>query len=222
MDQADDQLRSNPAGTADVQHANANMPELAAELCHRIRAHDRAAEALLVTQLQPGLTLILHRATAGNLELARELCQETLVVIIKRLRSEGLRDPDGIFAYAAQTARNLAIAARRKRARQRTESNLEALDLASDPGPGQTDLIATGKLGLLVQHLLEQLPSERDRAVLKRFYLHEDDKESICRDLSLTELAFNQVLFRARNKFREIVRDKGLTRDDFLDSGAPS
>ena len=48
--------------------------------------------------------------------------------------------------------------------------------------------------------------SDRDREILFRFYLAEDDKERICRDLGLTAVHFNRVLFRARERFRELYR----------------
>jgi RNA polymerase sigma-70 factor (ECF subfamily) len=138
--------------------------------------------------------------------------------MIKRLRTTGIRDPSELAAFAAQTARNLAIAQRRKDARRSTQTDLEAIDMASDPCRSPPEQVSVGKLGPLVQRLLDQLPTDRDRTVLKRFYLHEEDKASICHDLSLSDLAFNQVLFRARNRFRELLDSAGLQKDDLLDS----
>jgi RNA polymerase sigma factor (sigma-70 family) len=218
MDQPDNPSRSSRRGSSDDQYAGASGDLSQVELCQRIQASDRKAEALLVARLQPGLRLILHRATGGDLELARELCQEALVILIKRLRSAGLNDPSELAAFAAQTARNLAIAHRRKDARRRTQPDSEALDIAPDPSLGQPEQVDIGKLGSIVQYLLDQLPTDRDRSILRRFYLHDEDKGAICRDLSLTELAFNQVLFRARNRFRELLNDRGLKKEDLLDS----
>src|SRR5262249_31215791 len=82
------------------------------ELCRRIKAGDRLAEAALVSRLQPGLRLVLRRATRGDVELAHELCQEALIIVLRRVRGSGLDDPAGLPAFAAQTARNLAIANR--------------------------------------------------------------------------------------------------------------
>jgi RNA polymerase sigma-70 factor (ECF subfamily) len=59
----------------------------------------------------------------------------------------------------------------------------------------------------LVRRVLAEMPSERDRQILFRFYLAEDDKESICLDLGLTSLHFNRVLFRARERYRELYEE---------------
>ena len=218
MDQPESSSRSSRRGGADESSTDSPAELSAVQLCERIHASDHQAETLLVERLQPGLRLVLNRATGGDLELARELCQETLIVVIKRLRSSILRDPSELAAFAAQTARNLAIAHRRKDGRRRTQVDLDAVNMAFDPGRGQPEEVAVGKLGALVQRLLDQLPTERDRSVLKRFYLHEEDKDVICHDLSLSDLAFNQVLFRARNRFRELLSSAGLKKDDLLES----
>ena len=49
-----------------------------------------------------------------------------------------------------------------------------------------------------------ELASERDRQILFRFYIAEDEKEAICRDLRSASLHFNRVLFRARERYREL------------------
>jgi RNA polymerase sigma-70 factor (ECF subfamily) len=188
------------------------------EICAGIKAGSRKAETALVQRLQPGLRLVLHRALGGNLELARELCQETLVILIKRLRAEGLTDPAELAGFAAQTARNLAIAHHRKEGRRRTDANLEAIESVADPQRGQTEQVAAGRLGAIVHRLLGELPTDRDRTVLKRFYLQEELKADICRDLNMSDLAFNQILFRARNRFRDLLSSAGIGKEDIFDS----
>jgi len=64
----------------------------------------------------------------------------------------------------------------------------------------------------IVRQILKEMTSERDIQALFRFYLAEDDKEQICADLGLTNLQFNLVLHRARERYRElyeqIIREK--------------
>jgi RNA polymerase sigma-70 factor (ECF subfamily) len=186
--------------------------------CARIRAGDTHAEAALMSRLLPGLRLVAIRAAAGDFELSSDVCQETLVILLRRLRTTGLADPAGLEAFAAQTARNLVIAARRKNLRQRTAPDTDAIAALPDPGRPMQEHEASGRLGVMVRRLLAELPGERDRAILTRFYLKEDDKSEICRDLKLTELGFNQVIFRARNRLRQLLIDAGIDRQDLPDS----
>ncbi len=47
--------------------------------------------------------------------------------------------------------------------------------------------------------------TDRDRQILYRFYIAEEDKERICADLDLSSLHFNRVLFRARQRFKDLL-----------------
>jgi DNA-directed RNA polymerase specialized sigma24 family protein len=52
--------------------------------------------------------------------------------------------------------------------------------------------------------------------MLRRFYLEDHDKETICHEMQLSEAAFNQALSRARRRFRQILEERGFTRRDLL------
>ena len=67
-----------------------------------------------------------------------------------------------------------------------------------------------------VRTMLDELPSPRDRALLKRFYLEEGEKDSLCREFDLAEGTLNQALNRARARFRAILDQRGLNKSDLL------
>ena len=54
---------------------------------------------------------------------------------------------------------------------------------------------------------------ERDRDLLIRFYVYDQDKQEICRALGLDSLHFNRVLFRAKARFRKILETTGDVAD---------
>jgi RNA polymerase sigma-70 factor (ECF subfamily) len=186
------------------------------ELSRRIREGDRTAEAELVRQFEPGLRVILRRRTGGDRGLLQDLVQETLLIVLQRLRGAGIDDPHKLAAFAAQTARNLAIASLRKAERQKTDVDSEATHRNADPGNHVDERAADHEAALAVRALLRELPHPRDRLMLKRFYLDDDDKEVICRDFELNEAAFNQALSRARRRFRRILEERGFSKRDLL------
>jgi DNA-directed RNA polymerase specialized sigma24 family protein len=57
------------------------------------------------------------------------------------------------------------------------------------------------------------MPVERDRELLIRFYVHDQDKQKICRELGLKSLHFNRVLFRAKNRFRKLLEESAGAAD---------
>jgi RNA polymerase sigma-70 factor (ECF subfamily) len=159
---------------------------------------------------------LLRRRTGGDHGLLQDLVQETLLIVLQRLRGAGIDDPGKLAAFAAQTARNLAIASLRKAERQRTDVDSEATDRNPDPAASVDGRAADVEAALAVRALLRELPQARDRLMLKRFYLDDHDKELICQELELSEAAFNQALSRARRRFRQILEERGFSRRDLL------
>jgi RNA polymerase sigma-70 factor (ECF subfamily) len=190
------------------------------ELTRRIRDGDVLAESELIRQFEPGLRVLLRRRTGGDHGLLQDLVQETLLVVIQRLRGAGIDDPQKLAAFAAQTARNLAIASLRKAERQKTDVDSEVTERNADPSRGVETQAEDVEAAMAVRALLRELPHSRDRLMLKRFYLDDHDKEIICRDMQLSEAAFNQALSRARKRFRQILEERGFAKRDLLNLGS--
>jgi RNA polymerase sigma-70 factor, ECF subfamily len=189
------------------------------ELSRRIRDGDVSAESELIRQFEPGLRVLLRRRTGGDHGLLQDLVQETLLVVIQRLRGDGIEDPEKLAAFAAQTARNLAIASLRKTERQRTDVDSEATERNPDTSRGVETIAEDFEAALAVRALLRELPQPRDRLMLKRFYLEDHDKDIICQEMQLSEAAFNQALSRARRRFRQILEERGFAKRDLLNLG---
>jgi len=185
------------------------------DLVRRIHAGEAQAEVELTRRFERGITQILIRQTA-NLALAQELCQETLIIIIKRLRAQSLDNPDKLAAFIAQTARNLAIAERRKQRRRRTEPTGEDMVDVPDDQRDQERDAQRDSAAAAIRAVLAEMKSARDRSLLVRYYLREEDKDVICKELGMTAPSFNVVLFRARSRFLELLNKRGLTGGDLL------
>jgi RNA polymerase sigma-70 factor (ECF subfamily) len=184
-------------------------------LAGRVLRGETAAEEALVKRFQRGVMQILLSETPDR-ELARDLTQETFVIVIERLRAGPLDDPTRLAGYVAQTARNLLIAETRRFVRRKTHLDPDAVDAAADDTSRQEQTREADSAAEVVRKLLTQLKSERDREVMVRFYLDEESKASICTDLRLTDLQFNQVLFRARDRLRHLLSNAGLQQRDLL------
>jgi RNA polymerase sigma-70 factor (ECF subfamily) len=185
---------STPAGAADdADHA---------DLVRRIQGGDATAEAELVVRYGPGLRYLLRHLEADP-AAAEDLHQETMIVALRALRRGELRDADKLPAFLRGTARNLARSERRRRWRwlgPLAEEDAEPRDRSRGP---LAELLLDEEIEL-ARRLVSELPSDRDREVLLRFCVAEEDKERICADLELSRLQFNLVLFRARRRFREL------------------
>lgn len=180
--------------------------EVAAELVRRIRSGDAAAEEELVRRYSRGLLFHLRR-TAGDPDLADDLHQETFRVVLERLRGEGIGEPERLAGFILGTGRNLFLGGWRKRSRRGEGTSLDAIEAdPPDPVPDQLDRVLQEEEILKVRRLIGELGTDRDRQILFRFYVAEEGKERICADLGLDSLHFNRVLFRARQRFKELLQ----------------
>jgi len=169
---------------------------------------DRQAEGRMLQALRPGVLAVLRFGAFHRWIDAEDLTQETLQVVVERVRARTIDDPRTVFAFAAATARNLALNAARKMLRQQTVVDSELVDeLAQNLEMEQSDLSDADdrQLAQAVAQLLEELPTERDRQLLMRFYLDGIDKQQLCQELGLSPKHFDRVLMRARSRLRTII-----------------
>ena len=177
-------------------------PGTAAELVRRICAGDAGAESELVSRYCRGVTILIRRASR-DASAVDDLYQQTLQIALEKIRRGDLREPERLSGFICSLARNLVIDHFRKAAAHRIPGPVEGAR-AADPAPGPLESLLRIERASIVRRVLAELPSERDREILFRFYIAEDEKDSICRDLGLTSLHFNRVLFRARERYREL------------------
>jgi RNA polymerase sigma-70 factor (ECF subfamily) len=169
---------------------------------------DRAAESRMLIALRPGVLAVLRFGAFHRWIDAEDLTQETLHIVVERVRARTIDDPRKVFAFAAATARNLALNQARKVLRQQTVVDSELVDeLAQNLEMEQSDLSDADDrhLAQSVMMLLDELPTQRDRQLLIRFYLEGIDKQQLCRELGLSPKHFDRVLMRARSRLRTII-----------------
>ncbi len=182
----------------------------AAELVRKIQGGDRSAETEFVERYRRGVTVIVARTGRGRVPV-EDLCQDVLAGAIAKARAGAIRDPERLSGFVAGLARMMVVDyVRKERSRGAIETRMPLAPIAHAPDAMQR--LLQQEQAAMVRAVLTELDSDRDREILFRFYLAEDDKERICRDLGLTVIHFNRVLFRARERFRELYRTWTATR----------
>lgn len=214
MEAITEQRGNAPAGEGERRGETTDDAIWCMQIAGRIGAGDQAAEALLLERLKPGLRVVLS-ARCHDVELVADLCQDTLIIVLNRLRSRTLADPSRIAAFAAQTARQLAFDARRRSAVRKTSVDTPAVDAAAIE-TASDDSVEQDSVSTLVRQLLTELSLDRDREILRRFYLLDEEKSEICRALRLAPGTFDQLIFRARARLRELLKARGLASRDLF------
>lgn len=178
------------------------QPSSPRELAVRIRAGEQNAEAELVERYSRGVSIIIGRIVRDS-SLIDDLGQETFRLVLEKVRRGELREPEKLSGFVCAVARNLAI--ENVRQPQRTQP-LEPDSPLPDPKQDPLDELLVQEQIKAVRQVLQEMKEKRDREILRRFYLMEEDKESICADFGISRLHFNRVLYRARERFRELYK----------------
>jgi RNA polymerase sigma-70 factor (ECF subfamily) len=178
--------------------------EAASQLVSRVKNGEPAAEAEMVERYSRGLGYLLRRKTRDT-RLAEDLLHETWAIALVKIRENGLDNPGRLAGYLAGIASNLAIGEQRRVKRQRTAVNSEIVALIPDESESPFRQAARAEICKQVQEILGDLKKERDREILQRFYVREEDKASICRQLGVDSVHFNRVLYRARQRMKSAI-----------------
>ena len=174
---------------------------IAVQLVKQVREGSPSAEADMVQRYSRGLRFLLRRKTRDT-EQAEDFLQETWGIALARIRERGLDDPGRLAGFLCGIANRLVMAERRREQRQQTYANSELVALVPDASSGPFGSVSRAELCRYVRTLLDQLSQPRDREILNRFYVLEEDKAQICADLDVDGAHFNRVLYRARQRLK--------------------
>jgi RNA polymerase sigma-70 factor, ECF subfamily len=195
----------HPAASAGMLPPQADLPAPVADpVCH----------LAAVYRDYPGLRALILRRVRDP-ELAADILQDAAVTTLEKLRRGEIADPENLGGYLYRVALNHLRNHRRKD--RSTLSSPEALgELRASEDHVEWEFVWGRQWATAARRMLEEMPVARDREVLVRFYLDDEDREKICRELRLSEEHFNRVIFRARNRFRELIEHRGFRKADLL------
>lgn len=176
-------------------------------LLSRIASGDKSAESILVKNYYRGLLFVISRQTR-NPDLAQDIAQDTFVVVLNKARNSEIHNPAALSAFIRQTGVNLLIGHFRKETRRDTHG-VEDINIH----PIESDVEVTRALYSkqilqITKQMIGELKVERDRELLRDYFEYDKTKEQICRELELKPEHFDRVLFRARQRLKQIIRHK--------------
>jgi len=175
----------------------------------------QADVAALIEQNYVGLRLLVARRCRDP-HVAADLLNDAVVTTWAKWQAGKIERPEQIAGYVLQVTMNLLRNHRRAIA-ERPEKRADATKLQELPSDGEPgDETIEREIADQVKNVIRGMSSQRDRTILVRFYLDEEDKETICRDLGLSPLQFDKILHRARGRLRKLLESGGLGRSDLL------
>jgi RNA polymerase sigma-70 factor (ECF subfamily) len=193
----------------------ANEPSMEADTpAPRAAPGDRAVIEALVAREYPGLRLLLTRRT-GDAHVAADLLNDAICTTWEKWAAGRIAEPRQIVGYIFQVALNL-LRNHKRLVSERPEKRVDVMTCEGLTSSTPNDEAIEAHIAARVKELIRSMGSARDRTILVRFYLDEQDRESICRELHITPEQFAKVLHRARTRLRTLLESDGLKRSDFF------
>ncbi len=126
--------------------------------------------------------------------------QETFLRVFTSLRKEnGIHEPQRLGAFVNAVCNNVMMESFRAsiRYRQMPEDMPEIVDESADSSRN----LVTGERRKMVESILAELP-EKDRELLRRIFLEEEDKERIAAAMGVKPEYLRLLVHRAKGRFR--------------------
>jgi len=173
------------------------------DLVRRIMAGDSPAEEELVRRYKVAISIIIARIVQNH-SAREDVFQETFKKALEKIRRGNVREPERLSGFICAIARNLAIECVRNPRHSVKETDVTATKQISDSAPDPFEHLWRKEKAKMVRQVIKELKIERDRKLLFRYYIAEEDKDQICADLALTREQFNGIVFRALKRFKEL------------------
>jgi RNA polymerase sigma factor (sigma-70 family) len=150
------------------------------------------------------------RARLRSPDLVRDASQETFLRVFRYFQSgKTLENPASLPGFVHTVCHNVSLEFLRSFTRhsQMPENAPET----EDPSTGPEALAASAERSRLVARVLDEMP-EKDRRLLQRVCLDEEDKDIVCREFNVDRAYLRVLLHRARIRFRDAAEQSGKTK----------
>ena len=171
------------------------------QLIEQVERGDGAAEGDLFQMVQRCVRPIALRQL-GPAD-AEDSVHDVFIIVLNTLRSQKLRDPERLGAYIGAVFK-FRQWRRWQTAAARVDAPVESLELEGGDKTPELMLRDTENRKLVKKALSSC--SKRDRDILVRFYVDEQEREQICREMDLTPTQFRLLKSRAKDRFARIGR----------------
>ena len=127
---------------------------------------------------------------------------EVFLAVVSAIQNGAVREPERLMGFIRTIVRRHVSTYIDKNVRDRTRVSLD--ESMIDPNRTPEEFAAEQEQVEHLAEFLRQVP-ERDREILMRFYIQEQPKEQICRDMKLSETQFRLLKWRAKARFEGML-----------------
>ncbi len=177
-------------------------PDELNRLLDRIRANEPRAMGELYEHVMPWLKLFFRARRLREAE-AEDCAHEVILIAVKQIRSGALNNDACLFGYVRTIAARHYINRWRSSSQTQGEDELDWKQPLADLRTGpERELLEREKREIALRVLALLKPKERE--ILTRFYLWEQDEQTIREAMHLTANQYRLLKSRAKARFGQL------------------
>jgi RNA polymerase sigma-70 factor (ECF subfamily) len=165
----------------------------------RLAAGDAIVESHFGAYFGELLTLKL-RVRLRSPQLIEDIRQETLLRVLKIVRNKGVAHPERFGGFVCAVCNNVLMEM------LRADRRHDQMEPEVEPADETVDLdapLVNEQYRRQVEKVLDEL-SEKDRKLLRMYFLEERDKREICQHFQVADEYLRVLLHRAKARFRSM------------------
>ena len=199
--------------SSEQKERNKNKSKVSGELAVKIITGDKQA-CNEFAQINYSWLLFVVRRKFAQSNNHEDIVQDTFMLVIKKLQQGSVNNPNAISAYLRSTVINIGFEYLRKDKKFTSATDQEYLEVIEDCKQDiLSDLIWQDKIQF-VKQVMDELTVQRDKDILIKFYFNDENKVSICSKLVLSSEHFDRVLYRAKQRLKQLIEKKGNNKPD--------
>ena len=183
-------------------------------LLKQIADGDKNACQQFVVEHYQWLTVIVRQQFPYT-DLYMDIVHDAFSLTIEKLKANEINKLESIKFYLRTAALNIGYSYLRKDKKYRSSIDQDLLFILEDTTADVSADIEWQDSVNYVKCLIQEMKVERDRTILKAFYLDDKDKLTICQELSITPDHFSRVLFRAKHRLKTLLAKAKIRKPIF-------
>lgn len=194
--------------SSDQYKNNKNNSKISGELAAKIASGDNAVSNEFVQINYKWLLFIIRRkfAQSNNHE---DIVQDTFMLVLNKLQQGKVNNHKAIMGFLRTTAINIGFEYLRKDKKFTSAIDQDYLDVIEDAKEDILSTIIWDDKVKYVKQVMDELKKQRDKDILIKFYFKDQNKPSICDELALSTEHFDRVLYRAKQRLKQLIDKKG-------------
>jgi len=194
-----------------------NKSKKSGELAIKIAAGDINASNEFV-QINYRWLLFIVRNKFSRSNNHEDIAQDTFMLVINKLQQGAVNNPLAILGFLRTTAIHIGFEYMRKDKKFTSAIDQEMLDVIEDAKEDILSAIIWDDKISFVKQVISELKIQRDQDILIKFYFQDEDKKSICKQLDLSTEHFDRVLYRAKERLKQLIDKRDDDHNDKIHS----